>query len=88
MLETDPEQFDCDTCEVRIEQDRLSPENVEAWELFNGLMNRWLWESHGIAEMFLALTEDSDSHERLEMIERCATIYDILYPPPTDSDGS
>jgi hypothetical protein len=81
VLETDTDQFDCDTCPVREAQDRLRPENIEAWELFQVLMNRWVWDAQATGPYFLALTEDRPE-DRRDLMERCALIYEILLPPP------
>jgi len=81
-LETDPEQFECSTCEVRQQLDGLSSENAEAWQLYQRLLSRFLVDLLLVPDMFRHLTADWTHEQIVDRLERLMVMYDILSPPP------
>ena len=87
MLETDAAQFDCETCEVRIAQAQVWPENREAWEMFQAVASRFVWDGHALGPLLAHLMSDWTEDAMIDRVQRCAVIYDILYPPPAPQSG-
>ena len=88
ILDTDAAQFDCETCEVRIAQASVFPENRDAWEMFQILSSRFVWDSQSLGAFFIRLTDGWTDDEVTDRLQRCAVIYDVLYPsPPAQGDS-
>jgi hypothetical protein len=82
VVASEPEVFDCETCEFRCQVDGLAVENAEAWRTYGRLMaHRWVWDADcgpwWIGEVFRGIDPD----ERDDLMDRISVIYDTLHPP-------
>lgn len=82
VLDTDPTEFDCDTCPVRERQADLWPENVAAWRLYHQLITRFLVDGQMLGTVFDRLTRELDVESFSDTLDRLAVMYDVLQPPP------
>lgn len=81
-IETDAEQYDCESCVVAQALTRLWPENARAWHLSRTLLTRFSHELQ-IAPLVLdRLTRDDDPEAFTDLVDRLAIIYAELVPAP------
>ncbi len=80
-LETDGEQYDCETCPVADHLQGLWPENAEAWRIYRLLASRFLVDLHAGGAALTKLTADLDEEPFEDLMQRLAIIYDVLCPP-------
>jgi len=83
-IETDPDVFDCVACPVAQAAQDLWPENAEAWDLFQRLATRLVVDVGLAAPGFQRVTEGFSVTEVHDLVERLATIYDLVMPPKTE----
>lgn len=81
MVESDPEQFDCDTCELRARGDALDDSNAEAWAVFHRCYTRFTFDWHLVAERVRLETAGWSPDATLDLLDRLSVIYAELYPP-------
>lgn len=81
-VESDCEEFDCETCPVYEALQALWPENLEAWTLFHRLACRVSADYQMTSPVLAAVLRERDAEESLDLLDRFATIYDLVYPPP------
>lgn len=79
-VETDPEQFDCDTCAVRAAVDALDDANAEAWAVFHRVYTRFIVDWHLVTERLRLETAGWSPQAVLDLFDRLAIIYDELAP--------
>lgn len=86
VLEQESEAFDCETCPLAQAQQHLSPENAEAWRLFNlcGARVSVQWNLSGW--ILQRACERWTVDETMDVIERLDVILAELAPPKA-SDG-
>lgn len=82
-MSSEPDQFDCDSCEVATHLDTLDDDNREAWALYRACCNRFLADTQTIPVLLAKRTEDLDSEAFEELAERLRVIYDIVQPRKT-----
>jgi hypothetical protein len=85
VLDTDPDEFDCDTCVVRDRQADLWPENADAWRLYHQLVTRFLVDGQLLPVALTRLTADMTLEAFTDALDRLAVIYDVLQPPKAES---
>lgn len=78
---TDPQEFDCRTCEVMAHLGGLDGDNRECWVLYRHLCNRFTNDLEAGGVMLDRLTRDDDAETFLDKTERLRVIYDVLQPP-------
>lgn len=83
LLRTEPEAFDCATCERRQRIEALDEENREAWLLWTRLGSRFI-KDYGLGawacERAFAGMDPDDVDDRLA---RLSVIYNTVQPPTT-----
>lgn len=86
MLEDEAEHFDCETCEIAQAQRLLSPENAEAWRLFNlcGSRVSVQWQLSGW--ILQRVCERWSLDDTTDMVERLDIILAELAPPKAAAD--
>ncbi len=85
VLDSDPDQFDCQTCVVRERQADLWPENADAWRLYHQLCTRFLVDGALLAVALTRLTADLTGDQFTDTLDRLSVIYDVLQPPRSES---
>lgn len=83
MLDTDPEQFDCESCPLGEKLWTLDADNAEAWRLFGQVYTRLNVEWRLIPNMFERLVAGMDDADVMTLVDRLAIIFDIVNPPRT-----
>jgi hypothetical protein len=86
VIETDPEQFDCQTCPLAEHLGRLDEENVIAWTTFHRVCSRFAVETHAAPAIYaqaLAATDNPDG-----LTARVSLIYDAYYPTKRSDRGA
>ncbi len=85
----DPEQYDCDTCEVAKAYAALSADssNVRAWTLYGQIANRFTSDTQSIGLAFDRLTRDCPNDEYVDLLKRMGILVETFHPEK-DSDGS
>lgn len=78
---SDPQEFDCRTCEVMAQVISLDDDNRMAWERYRLLCNRFTNDLSAGGVVLDRLTKDDDADTFVESIERLRVIYDVLQPP-------
>ncbi len=86
MLETDGDQFNCETCPVACQQATLDAANVEAWGLYHRMGNRFAVDFHLTADLFRGLVAGWPAEDVVDVLERLSVMYDTLSPPAPPSD--
>ena len=81
MVDTDPDQFDCETCLVRRAVDGLNDEDAEAWETFQRVYTRFTVDWQLVPDRLRLETAGWAPDDVLDLHERLAIIYHELYPP-------
>ena len=88
-MESEPEVFDCETCEFRQQVDALDAENAEAWRVYARLTShRWVWETQSGPWWVAQVFADYDADTLDEMLARVSVIYDTLHPPKVTPHGA
>jgi hypothetical protein len=86
VVDTDPEEFDCASCELARKQDELWAENIDAWQVFQDLARRFVVDV-GIGALVLERhLADRGIADALDLVDRLALIYDVVCPRPADGD--
>jgi hypothetical protein len=81
-VEAIPEDFECETCEVRDRLDRLDPENTYAWSVFQQAYTRLAFDGYAFGEIVRRLTAHLDGDDFADLWCRMNILYDVLVPPP------
>lgn len=82
IVASEPEAFDCDTCEHRRQWDGLDDDNVAAWRFYVSLLaHRWIRDIDAGHWWLARLCRGMDDDEVAELFERVSVIYDVLQPP-------
>lgn len=79
-LETDPEQYDCSTCQVSAALIDLKPENREAWRMYEAVVSRFTCETHCVSTLLGRALRDLDTDEAADLVARLALIYSEVVP--------
>lgn len=80
LLETEPDAFDCATCERRIKTEALDEDNRDAWALWQTMGTRFVKE-FGIGATVLAWRCEGRAPDDIDdLIARLSVIYDALCP--------
>ena len=81
-MASEPEAFDCGTCEHRQQLDGLDAENADAWRFYARLRgHRWVWDMDAGAWWLDALCRGMDEDDRDVLFARVNVIHDTLHPP-------
>lgn len=80
FIDSEPEQFNCDTCPRRLAAEGLDDENRAAWALWKALNNRFLGETQCVGPVFMRLTADQRPDELLDTCERLRVLFDTFSP--------
>ena len=86
VLETEPQLFDCDDCELKCAQANLWPENAEAWAIFVSVARRFVADVHLGAYVLERQLADYTTDDALDILERLSLIYDLVSPAPAAED--
>jgi hypothetical protein len=84
VVNTDIEQFDCQTCQVAESIESLDERNVRAWRLYQHLAQRIVVDAQLATAVFRRVADELDEDEYAGLIERLGTIYDVISPKKTD----
>lgn len=87
LIETDPEVFQCETCEVSDRIQGLDAENARAWRLFQSLQTRFLVENRAVGMALAVFTADDSPEDVADLISRLSVLYDVYFPPPKAPRG-
>lgn len=80
-MEDEAEHIDCETCPIAQAQADLSPENAEAWRLFN-LCGSRVSQQFGLGNLILSKAcERWTVDETTDLVERLDIILAELAPP-------
>jgi hypothetical protein len=82
VLDTDAEQFDCETCPFVEMQATLDRDNEEAWSVYGRLGSRFLVDFGLIPDTLRRLVDGWPSAEVVDLMERLSVIHDVINPPP------
>lgn len=80
-IESDLEQFDCETCGLRAQLVALDEENQEAWQMYRRLARRILGDLDARAVALDRLTRGWPAARFEAMVDRLNVIHDVLQPP-------
>jgi len=80
VLETDAQEFNCDTCVVRQRFDGLDPENAEAWGAFQTCATRFCVESRSTGAVLTRIGESLETEAFADLVARISLIYDGVVP--------
>jgi len=80
VVETDSEQFNCETCEVARRIEGLDTENRRAWGLFHQVCSRFAMETRSSGTVLAQLTREEDEDDMRQLTTRLAILYDGYYP--------
>ncbi len=84
-VETDPQAFDCDTCEVRRQWDGLDADNREAWTLYRKVSTRFAVERGLVASQVQRVLRRLDDEDADDLMTRLALVHESCCPVrPTD----
>lgn len=81
MVETDVDQFDCQTCRVAESLESLDAENLVAWRLYHRIATRVVIDAGLGPAVFAASTRDLEPDAVDALVQRVGLIHDILQPP-------
>lgn len=81
MLDSERDQFDCETCEMAAALRSLDGENAEAWRIFWRLYTRLTVQWGLIPHMFERAVAGRDDEDVLTLVDRLAVIHAALAPP-------
>lgn len=82
MLATEPDAFDCATCERRIQTEALDDANREAWGLWLALGTRFV-KDYGLGRWVIERACEGQAQDDIEdLVARLSVIYDTLCPLP------
>jgi hypothetical protein len=87
-VETDAQEFDCETCPVRDAMDELWPDNRAAWVLYQSIMSRFTYDCGLVGDLVREALDGQDFERRLETIQRLGIIYSALMPVTAKPDGA
>lgn len=79
-LESDPEQYDCETCAVQASLLALRTENREAWRIYEQLISRFTFDTHSVGVLLERVLRDREAEEAVDLVARLALIYDEVVP--------
>ena len=89
IVESEPEMFECETCEFRQRVDGLDADNQAAWRLYARMnSHRWLWDMQCGPWWLGELFREMDPDDRDDAMERIDVIHDTLHPPKVRSHGA
>lgn len=78
----DPEQFDCDECQVAAQLDDLDPFNCRVWAIYRQVVTRLAADLHAGGVVLTALTRDMSPDEFEDTWRRLLVLYEAIEPPP------
>lgn len=88
-MASEPEVFDCETCEFRCRVDGLDAENAKAWQVYSRLTShRWVWDTQCGPWWVARVFDGWDVDDLDEMMTRVSVIYDALHPPKAHKHGA
>lgn len=79
-VQSDIEQYDCQTCAVADAIDDLWPENRAAWSLSRSLLTRFAADCHLVPVILDRLTREQDAEAFEDTVTRLGMIYDEVCP--------
>lgn len=82
VIDSEPDDFDCDTCHLQIEFARLDTENARAWDLYGRLCSRFAVDAGIVPDLLRNLVDGWSPSDVVDALERCAVVHDVLNPPP------
>jgi hypothetical protein len=88
LVEAIPEDFECETCEVRERLDSLASENAYAWSIFQQAYTRLAFDGNAFGEVVRRLTAHLSEDEFADLWGRMNILYDVLVPPPARTKGA
>lgn len=89
IVDSEPDMFQCDTCEFRLRVDGLDPDNVAAWRFYAKLTShRWLHDMQAGPWWLQQIAGGLDEDERDEVLDRIDVIYDTLHPKQEKRRGA
>lgn len=86
-MATDPDVFNCDTCDVGRRWRGLDADNADAWHLYQRLVTRFAMETHTVGVQLARALADLDDEHAGELCDRLAILYDVLVPVRTPRDA-
>jgi hypothetical protein len=83
-IESDPDAFDCDECQVAdaLEQLESDTVNQRAWQLYHQVVTRFTFETHTVTEALRAATVGMEPETVTDLLERFDVIFTTVNPPP------
>lgn len=82
VVETDAQEFQCDTCEVKARREALDPENVRAVDVFGRCVTRFCRETQTSALVLKCLTAQDSPEQVVDLVARLDVLYDVFVPVP------
>lgn len=81
-IETDAQEFDCQSCAAADALDGLWPENRHAWTLYRRIVSRFTYDTHSIGALIVRAMDGLEPEDAFDLVERLSVIYQELVPPP------
>ena len=81
LIDSDPQEFDCATCDVADRLRGLDEPNTQAWELYRRCCNRFTSDLQAGGVVLGRLTQEMDADTFIDQMDRLQVIYDVIQPP-------
>lgn len=89
IVESEPDVFECETCDFREHVEGLDEDNADAWRCYAKLTaHRWVLDIEAGAWWINRLLGDRDDDECDDLMARVSIIYDTLHPPKAPRHGA
>lgn len=88
VIETDAQEFNCETCEVKTRRAALDPENTRAVDVFGQCVTRFCRETQTSALVLGCLTANDSPEQVVDLVARLEVLYDVFVPVPVTPNGA